>query len=69
MDPRSPRQHLAFWFTLKDLAARGACSASAREGAYQAFKLVEQEAAEKQAYWLSIIAQSAPSAAEPRAKR
>ena len=69
MHPDSRRQELAFWSTLKEMAARGACRASARPGAYEAFKVVEQEAAEKQAYWLSIIARSEPLAAEPRAKR
>ena len=51
----TPRQQLAFWSTLKEMTARGACSASAQPGAYQAFKMVEQEAEAKQRYWLRVV--------------
>ena len=56
----SPRQQLAFWSTLKEMAARGACSASAQPGAYEAFKMVEQEAEAKQRYWGRIVYRSWP---------
>ena len=58
--PTSPRQHLAVWSTLKEMAAKGACSASAQPGAYEAFKIVEQEAAAKQIYWGRIVFKSWP---------
>jgi hypothetical protein len=56
----SPRQHFAFWSTLKQMAAKGACSASAQPGAYEAFKIVEQEAEAKQRYWGRIVYRSWP---------
>jgi hypothetical protein len=58
--PSSPRQHLAFWSTLREMAAKGACSASSKPGAYEAFKAVEQEAASKQEYWGRIVYRSWP---------
>ena len=33
--PTSPRQHLAFWSTLREMAAKGACSASSKAGSYE----------------------------------
>src|SRR5829696_3142446 len=58
VDSLTPREQLAFWSTLKEMTALGACAASAQPRTYQAFKLVEQEAEAKQRYWLRVVSRS-----------
>ena len=54
--PIKPRQELAFWATLRQMAERASYEAPARDGAYRAYRLVAEDAARKQEYWRSISA-------------
>ena len=63
--PIRPRQELAFWSTMHRMAERAAHQAPARDGAYKAFRLVAEDAAEKEAYWISV---SSASLRHPKSK-
>jgi hypothetical protein len=52
--PIRPRQELAFWATLRQMAQKAACQASPRDGAYDAYRVVVEHAAERQEFWRSI---------------
>ena len=52
--PIKPRQELAFWATLRQMAEKASYQAPAVDGAYNAYRLVTEHAAQKQEYWQSI---------------
>jgi len=52
--PIKPRQELAFWATLRQMAEKASYQAPAMDGAYNAYRLVAEHAAQKQEYWQSI---------------
>ena len=65
--PTSPRQSLAFWSTFKEMAAKGACSASVQGRApTKHSRPSKQEAEAKQQYWGRIVYRSWPPPAPSR---
>ena len=52
--PIKPRQELAFWATLRQMAERASYQAPPVDGAYSAYKCVAEHAAQKQEFWRTI---------------